>query len=180
MSIIGWKLGFVDTLSRSEDALYGLAKRLRVDRGVPMEARGHTLLVAQHRLRLDQTEPQHGLDIVEVLRVVTLGLGERLRVEIEMMERKPLARALGRPLEPDESSNESIVAAMGSVRILRRKALVEAELGPIVDGWDVESQTDEPRPAYRDQQRLDRLRAPMQVVESPGHEIRTGEPGADR
>jgi hypothetical protein len=40
-----------------------------------MEIRCDGLVVTQHRRRLDQPESQHRPDILDVLRVVTLGFG---------------------------------------------------------------------------------------------------------
>ncbi len=86
-------------LARPECRLDGPPERGRIYRGVAVELRLDATEILEGPRPLYESSPEHLADVRDVLRVAPLDLGERLGVEIKMMERHA-TQAYGTPRDP--------------------------------------------------------------------------------
>ncbi len=71
----------------AEDFFHRLAKRPGIDRREAVQFRLNQLEVLQGTARVDQPQSDHGLHVVDVLRMAAFHLCQRLRVQVEMEKR---------------------------------------------------------------------------------------------
>jgi hypothetical protein len=62
---------------------------------------------------------------------------------------------------------------VGGVAVLLAKEAIEAMLGRGKGSWDVHAQAPKPRSSHRDEQRLDRLDALLQIADAAVDEVAT-------
>ncbi len=82
-----------------------------------MEVRRDAVMIAKHSFGLDQSQPQHSLDVFDILGMAALCFGERLGVKFEMMEREPPVALDEGALSPPVRRNRNEILRRGELYV---------------------------------------------------------------